>query len=117
MSYIAGAKEKIQKEADSNKADGKVKAILPSVIDVLNKFSEQEPEFAQAIVQSDKTIIDCCQHILKGVGSSISDIEVYRRAVDFYFPGADVVFEMKINLTASVETAEKTLVIDITDFM
>ena len=39
----------------------------------------------------------------KGCGSAISDLEAFRRAVRFYFPGADVKFHMTVNLCADVE--------------
>ena len=45
--------------------------------------------------------------VAKNCGSSISDLEAFRRAVQFYFPGADVRFQMSVNLCASVETEEE----------
>ncbi len=32
------------------------------------------------------------------VGEGLSDLEAYKRAVQFYFPGADVEFQMKIRV-------------------
>lgn len=64
--------------------------------------------------------------VAKNCGSSISDLEAFRRAVRFYFPGADVQFHMTVNLCASVETGEpeqvedakrKTVIIDLEDFL
>lgn len=113
--YLERAKAKLDEEAKKGCTSNKAKAILAAVVDALKVFAEQEAEFAQAIVQTDKTVCDCCEEMAKGIGSSISDIEVYRKAVEFYFAGADIIFEMKINLCASVEP-QKTIVIDITDF-
>ena len=42
-------------------------------------------------------------------GSSISDIECYRRAANFYFPGAGVRFVMKLDLTAGAENRKDIL--------
>lgn len=42
--------------------------------------------------------------VAKGAGQSLSDLEAYRRAVQFYFPGADIRMQMTVNLCASVET-------------
>lgn len=65
----------------------------------LQEFCKQEPEFAQAIEQSGKTFQQCLDAAVKGVGSSISDLEVYSRAVKFYFSTAKVHFDMRIDLS------------------
>lgn len=65
----------------------------------MRKFCRQQPEFAQAIYQSNKTFADCMKHVAKGAGGSISDIEAYRRAVEFYFPGAQVEFQMVLYMS------------------
>lgn len=104
--------EKIEKELKAFKGSKYGEAVKNEVAATLKDFAEQDEEFAQAIAQSDKTLSDCCAEIMKGVGSSISDLEAYRRAVRFYFPGADIKFHMTINLCASVEEerpAEKVL--------
>lgn len=64
----------------------------------LMEFCRQEPEFEQAIEQSGKTFDDCLTAITKGIGQSISDLEIYTRAVKFYFPVAAVRFHMTIDL-------------------
>ncbi|MHB1153540.1 MAG: hypothetical protein ACYCWE_21045 [Eubacteriales bacterium] len=94
---------KITREIKDIKVGPKEKAVSAPVFDTLIKFIDQDEEFAQAIVQSDKTFTDCLTAVMKGVGNSISDIEVYRRVVQFYFPGAGINFTMTINLCASVE--------------
>ena len=68
------------------------------VADALMEFCGQEPEFEQAIVQSGKSFDDCLKEITKGIGGAISDLEVYSRAVKFYFPVAAVRFHMTIDL-------------------
>ncbi len=99
---IKEAIKKIDKELKEFKGDQKAKAVSAYVAKILKKFSEQEEEFAQAIAQTDKTLSDCCKEIMKSVGNSISDIEVYKKAVSFYFPGAGINFTMTIDLCASV---------------
>ncbi len=74
------------------------KAVIQAVYDALCEFCRQHPEFAQAVEQSSKTLSECCEHCIKGVTSSMSDLEVYRRAVDFYFTGAEVSFVMQVTL-------------------
>ena len=76
----------------------KGKAVSSAVLDALKSFCEQNTEFAQAVVQTDKTFKDCVESTVKGCGSSISDLEVYRKAVQFYFAGANVHFEMTLDL-------------------
>lgn len=76
----------------------KGKAVSSAVLDALKNFCAQNAEFAQAIVQMDKPVKDCIESTVKGCGNAISDIEVYRKAVQFYFPGADVRFAMTIDL-------------------
>lgn len=71
-----------------------------AVLAALIEFCEQNSEFAQAVVQMniDKSIKDCIESTVAKAGSSISDIEVYKKAVEFYFPGADIHFDMRIDL-------------------
>ena len=95
---------KIDNELKEFKASGqKPKAVSSHVATILKDFCKQELEFAEAVVQTEKTLSDCCENIMDGVGNSISDIEVYRKAVNFYFPGAGIDVVMTVNMCASVE--------------
>ncbi len=76
----------------------KGKAVGSAVLGALKTFCRQNKEFSQAVVQSNKPIKDCIESTVKGCGGSISDIEVYRKAVQFYFLGSDIKFSMTINL-------------------
>lgn len=78
--------------------DKYARAIAKPTADALMEFCRQEPEFEQAIVQSGKSFDDCLAAITKGIGQSISDLEIYTRAVKFYFPVAAVRFHMTIDL-------------------
>ena len=93
------ALKKIDEEVRGFKGSWKEMAMYKPVADVLRKFCRQQPEFAQAIYQSNKTFADCMKHVAKGAGGSISDIEAYRRAVEFYFPGAQVEFQMVLYMS------------------
>ena len=62
-------------------------AVAESVCTALMEFCRQESEFRQAVEQSGKTFQDCLDECIKGVKGSISDIELYRKAVSFYFKG------------------------------
>lgn len=98
----------------------KENAMAPSVREALTDFCRQDAEFAQAVAQGG-SFKDCMAAVAKGVGGSISDIEAYRKAVRFYFKGADVRFRMEIDLCPDCgETdrapAQKKL-LDIADFL
>ena len=96
MEFLEKAREKLKKElpAVSGQKEGAVKL---SVMEAILNFAEQDEEFAQAIVQGG-SFKDCVAAVCKGVGNSISDLEAYRRAAAFYFPGSTVRFEMHIDL-------------------
>ena len=98
--------EKLDKESAEIK-DSKAKVIAEPTKKALLEFCRQEEEFAQAIIESSKKFSECCESVVKGVSTGISDLEVYRKAVQFYFSGADIRFEMKIDLCASVNSADK----------
>lgn len=67
------------------------------VRDALETFIRQDEEFAQAVVQGG-SFYDCMKAVAKDCGSCLSDLEAYKRAVQFYFPEADVEFQMKIRV-------------------
>lgn len=98
---IKKAIEKLNDEKINFKGDRYGKVMLEDVHKVLVSFCEQEEEFAQAIVQSDKTLSDCLKAVAKGITNSISDLDAYKKAVRFYFEGADIECTMKINLIGS----------------
>lgn len=92
------AAAKLDSEFDSFKGDRRADIVKDDVYKVLKQFALEEPEFAEAISQSDKTLSDCCKAVTSGITLGISDHEAYRRAVKFYFPDADVSFSMKVKL-------------------
>lgn len=112
----------------------KENAVKHAVQDALLNFARQDEEFAQAIAQGG-SFADCMAAVCKGIGTSISDLEAYRRAAAFYFPGSDVRFEMRIELapeagdTSSAADAapspqgegrsagKRGMVIDLADFL
>ena len=94
--YRDQALEKLRKEAAAV-TGSKEKVMEPAVRAALENFVGQDEEFAQAIVQGG-TFSDCMKKVAAGVGTSISDLDAYRRAVQFYFPGAEVRMQMTIDL-------------------
>ena len=119
-------KEALEKLKDKSGIGGqKEKAMAPAVAEALADFCRQDGEFAQAVVDGG-SFAACMKAVAKGVGSSISDLEVYRRAVQFYFPGAEVRFQMRLDLCpgdrqgAPEITPPKPsggMLLDLTDFL
>ena len=97
-------------------------AVKSYVADALCEFCSQSEEFAQAVVQSDKTPKDCLEACVKGCGTSISDFEVYKRAAQFWFPGCVIEFNMKIRMSRyeaeeEASGAGKTLNLNLDDLI
>ncbi len=105
MAWSDQAKEKLDKEL-TGKFDRYAAAMKNAVHDALVSFCEQDEEFAQAVVQGG-TFEDCMKAVAKTCGNAISDLEAYRRAVRFYFEGADVQFQMHIELAPHAEEVEE----------
>lgn len=100
------AKQKLEAEQKAGKYDRYAAVMKEAVCEAMVGFCRQDGEFAQAVVQGG-TFEDCMKAVAKNCGNAISDLEAFRRAVQFYFPGADVRFQMSVNLCASVEDEEE----------
>lgn len=85
------------KEGKKSVSGNKEKAMAPAVAAQLESFCRQDAEFAQAVAQGG-TFADCMKAVANGVGSSISDLDAYKKAVRFYFPGAEVKMQLTIDL-------------------
>ena len=106
--YKDEAIERIKTEAEGLKSlSPQGNAVSKDVCNVLIMFCEQDDEFAQAIVQGKKKLKDCIESTVKGARQSISDLEVYKRAVEFYFPGATVHMSLTIDLIGEAATPQK----------
>lgn len=90
--------EKLTAELKDAKLGKYETAVKNAVMKTICKFCEQNAEFKQAIEQSDKSFADCLKATVKGAGSSLEDLEVYKRAVAFYFPSADIKCTMTLDL-------------------
>lgn len=121
--YLKKALEKLA--AAKAPTGAKEKAIFVPMVKTLTDFCHQDGEFAQAVAQGG-SVADCAVACVKGVGGAISDLEVYRRAAQFYFPGCEVEMTMKIYMSEydkpdAVEKAEcapeaPAIALDLTDF-
>ena len=97
------AAEKLEREKKSGKYDRYAAIMKDRTCDVMKIFCRQDAEFAQAVVQGG-TFSDCMKDVAKNCGNGIPDEVAYGRAVQFYFPGAKVKFQLTVDLCGSIET-------------
>ena len=97
MKFRDEALKKIQAEYKSGKYDRYGQVMKADVLRQIEDFIEQDDEFAQAVVQGG-TFEDCMKAVAKSCGQALSDVEAYRRAAAFYFPGAKVKMQLTIDL-------------------
>lgn len=95
---VKAAIDRLQKEDIAVKWDRYGQVMHSDVLNALCCFCEQNVEFAQAVCQTDKTLEGCLKEVAKNVVQGISDLEAYKRAVQFYFAGATVSFKMIIDV-------------------
>lgn len=107
QSYTQLAVDKIAEELKNFKGDRYGEAVKKHVASTITHFCEQEPRFAEVVYKTKRTLSDCCAEIMKGCGTSISDIDVYRGAVKNYFPNAEVVFTMTITIDGDAPSEEE----------
>ena len=115
MIWYEQARERLERE------DGQVKgpkeiAMKEPVREALLEFCRQNEEFAQAVAQGG-SFVDCMTAVASGVGSSVSDLEAYRKAVRYYFDGAQVEYAMTIRLEPADTARDRdSIVLDLADF-
>ena len=101
--WYSQAAEKLNSEV-KNVTGRKEMVMRDEVKNALLEFCRQDEEFAQAVVQGG-SFPDCLKTVANALTGKdgCSDLAAYRKAVAFYFPGADIQMTMRINLCASVE--------------
>lgn len=101
-----GAMDALNKLAEGKKSvsGSKERAMAPFVAAQLETFCRQSGEFARAVATGG-SFSDCMKEVAKGVGNAISDHDACKKAVRFYFPGAEVKMQLTIDLTGETATA------------
>lgn len=94
--WLTRAHQKLEAEK-KGVVGNKEKVMAPAVMAALKDFCKQDAEFAQAVAQGG-SFADCMKKVANGVGNSISDLDAYKKAVQFYFPGAKVQMALTIDL-------------------
>lgn len=127
MNWKDKALAKLETERTAAKYDRYARVMKDRVCETLADFCRQNEEFAQAVAQ-DGTFEACMKAVAKdaqsyGNGHGIPDLEAFRRAVRFYFPGAEVRFHMELDLVGDaaggIEAAEdggRTVMLSLEDF-
>lgn len=93
---ITKAVAKINSETKDFSGNQKAKIIHTYVSNALINFCKQNEKFAEVVLKTKRTLSECCKYCLEGVTTSISDIDTYRRAVQFYFPSTEIEMNMTI---------------------
>lgn len=107
VDWRAKAKTKLESENKAFKGSREARAVRDYILKTLIYFADQEPRFAEVVCNTKRTFAECCAAVVDNAGNMISDLEAYRRAVQFYFPNAEVEFVMNVKLTGAAPTAEE----------
>ena len=92
--------EKLRAGEKTFKGDMKAMFMKNAVCEALVSFCKHIEEFADAVIVDDKTFKGAMEAVVKAVkGNAISDIDAYRAAVSYFFPGAVVDFVMNIRMS------------------
>ncbi len=95
MSSCEEAAEKLRRECGAGKFGQKEEAMKEAVLAALTEFCRQSDRFCRKVLEG-RSFEECMKTVAKGVGGSISDLEAFKRAVRYYWKGADVRFRMEI---------------------
>lgn len=98
------AVEKIASELDGFTGDRYGQAVKGFVASTLTNFCQQNARFAEVVYKTKRSLSDCCAAVMNGCGNHISDIDVYRGAVRYYFPNSEIEFQMNIKFTGEAPT-------------
>ena len=104
VDWRAKAKTKLEDENKAFKGSREARAVRDYILKTLICFADQEPRFAEVICNTKRTFSECCAAVVHNAGGMISDLDAYRRAVQFYFPNAEVEFVMNVKLTGAAPT-------------
>lgn len=104
---VSAASKKLDEEEKAFVGSGRAKMIFPHVVKTLRGFIEEDDRFAEVFANTVRTVSECCAAVVDKSGDVMSDLEVYRKAVQFYFPNADVEFKMNVRITGAAPSEEE----------
>lgn len=120
--------EKLDNEFKGYKGNGFANVILESTVNAVKSFCENA-RFAEAVVNQTKTIGEFCEEIVKPLekkqsdtktrsrGEGLSDIDVYKKVVAFYIPGADITFSMDVVLPENTNKSDKIIKLSLENYI
>ena len=84
-------------------------AIAEPVKKALAQFCTQQEEFSRAVLDGGTTE-DCINAVVKRITgkTSVSDLDVYQAAAEFFFPGAKIEFRMLLHMSEYELLEDKT---------
>lgn len=120
--WATQAHQKLDSEKGS--VQGRKETVMAgAVLAAIKDFCTQDEEFAQAVVQGE-SFAKCMSAVARAAGMAMSDLDAYKKAVEFYFPGAKVQMQLTIDLIgdaaqeAPVGGSPKTgLILKLEDFL
>lgn len=104
---VSAASKKLDEEEKAFVGSGHAKMIFPHVVKTLRGFIEEDDRFAEVFANTVRTVSECCAAVVDKSGDVMSDLEVYRKAVQFYFPNAGVEFKMNVRITGAAPSEEE----------
>ena len=114
--WAASAAEKMDREI-KDITENKEKVMAGPVAEALKDFCKQSSDFAKAVVMGG-SFHACMKEVAKGVGNHISDLDAYKKAVLYYFPGAKVERTMTIQTETAQDKKPNTgVILDLTQFL
>ena len=100
---IDAAIAKLEETEKSDLKDIIARVFFQPTLEVLIDFCQQDVRFADAVLRDGKSFSGCLAQIAKGVDRSISDLDVYRKAVQYYLPDAQVSMQLSIFFGSDVK--------------
>lgn len=107
VDWRAKVKEKLEAEDKLFTGSRSAQTVQSYVLRALLSFADQEPRFAEVVCNTKRTFSECCAAVVHNAGEVLSDLDAYRKAVQFYFPNAEISFVMNIKLTGEAPTEEE----------
>lgn len=92
---VKEAREKLAREHKAARYDQYARIMKDGVKKTLVLFCEQSEVFAEKVVHG-KSFEECMKAVAKHCGNGLSDVDAYKRAVNFYMPGAQIKARLEI---------------------
>ena len=111
------AAQKLDAERSSVKGQKEL-AMSGPVAAAIKDFCVQNEVFARAVAEGG-SFAECMKAVAKGTGDYISDVDAYKKAVQFYLPEAKIQMQLTIELAGEEAGVTPTggMVLSLEDFL